>query len=355
VRNAVVLVTLFSLSGCLASNPAKGTAATGEPLLLKVERGTGTYTRNEVVSKDTVRNTDGHIVGTIEHRADVEHSFRWHDTFFFQGESRLDEQDFYRLAGDSESEHRVAGHRRSAARIQKAGLGIMLLSLVAGGALVGIGLANGDNALAVKGVIPIAIGIPLGGLVLARGGHKMRKKVLPDKRAAEAADVVRFCDDGDCIEGPGLRKFRGSQPTSLGMRDETPPADTTPPSTTGDGGASVFGLWGGKVTMEMLADGKDKPKTTHSRGAVSIKDAGGGSLEVNLDPEHEGCIVRGTLEGNAVVLEASSCRIDRGKSEIQVKSGTLTLRGDELVVEIQAEVTMGKQHGTATWSGSLTR
>lgn len=368
MRKAIAVASLISVvaTGCLSSNPATGTAPTGDPLLVMVERGTGSYTTNEVVKKETVRNNDGHIVGTIEQRADVEHSFRWSQTSFFQGTDKLDEQDFYRLAGDRDSERDVISHRRSASKIQKVGLALTLISIVAGGAMIAVGATSDNTTLMRAAVLPIAIGLPIGGVAIVRGKRKMRRLALPNKRAVDAADYVRFCDEGDCREGAGFHKYADSRPTSMKMRDEAP-ADTTSPEpgaepSTGGAAASatsLFGEWRGKLKTDMQVDGKVSSRTT--TGKISVTDVGNGEIEVNLDPSNEECKVRGKLQDNGARLQRSSCTTKQGGGEAQVQflNGSIELRDGGLVIEVNASIDVtarGKsEHAGVTWTGTLTR
>jgi hypothetical protein len=133
-RALFLLMTGVLLSACLiSSNPATGRQASGQRLLVKSESGTGVTTTNDVVGSGTVHHNDGSL-STVELRGDVDHAFVWHTYSWYEGTAAIDEQDFFRLAGDRGSAERVATARAGAGRMQKIGLAIIAGALIIGGA-----------------------------------------------------------------------------------------------------------------------------------------------------------------------------------------------------------------------------
>lgn len=191
------------LAACVA-NPATGVGANGQQLRLRSESGIGKEVTNDVVGESTLRDARGNET-TVEHRADVEHSYAWHDYSFFQGRSAIDEQDFYRLAGDQRSEAEVRRRRAGIYRLQRIGGSLILGSLLAGTALAALGIANNNTGLAVGGTVGGIVLMSPGFALWLGGRSRMRVKVLPEKRAMEAADVVEVCVSGRCRTRPGGR------------------------------------------------------------------------------------------------------------------------------------------------------
>lgn len=201
------LALLWLLTGCLTSNPAKGVASTGAPLVLKSESGTGTYRSNDVVGEFTVRDMGGNAVGTVEQTAVREHAYAWHTYHYEQDGKKLDEQDFYRLAGDHDSEKRVAHHRRRARRVQKIGLYTVIGNVIAAGALMSYGISIDSTGITLLSLIPLTVGIPVGGIMMGAGRRRMRDQVIEEKRAEEVAEVIDRCLNNRCQQEPGGRGF----------------------------------------------------------------------------------------------------------------------------------------------------
>src|SRR4051812_19345044 len=102
---AVIVVLASSLAACLA-NPATGVAPNGGALRVQYSSGTGTYVSNDKTGEDVTTHDNGNQSVT-EHFEPVQHSYRWTDWKYFQGREELDEQDFYRIAGDQPAERRI--------------------------------------------------------------------------------------------------------------------------------------------------------------------------------------------------------------------------------------------------------
>ena len=205
--HALTITLAMTLTGCLA-NPATGIQDTGDPLRVRHSSGTGTYTENEVVATDVYRDSDGNEVGTKETYKPVQHEFRWHDTQYFQGRDELDEQDFYRIAGDQPSTDEIARIRASAARKMKIGAPLLVGGYAAALVLSMIGGATNSSTLTTIGYAGGSTVGTVGGLVWYWGRNTMKKRNhLPPSRAERNADLVELCEEGRC------RTLRGGRHT----------------------------------------------------------------------------------------------------------------------------------------------
>jgi hypothetical protein len=226
-----ILACSVLLGACL-SNPATGVTSNGRPMRLKFESGTGTYVSNDVVSEDTIVDSNGNEAGAIQHRADVTHSYRWSQWGYYQGKTKLDEQDYYRLAGDTAAYGEVKSKRDKAERYQKLGIPIAVVGYVAEALLVSYGSQHNDSTMENLGIYGgTAVGA-LGTLMYTYGVLTLRNPhLLAQDRAEDNADILETCREGQrCrldrggrrahkLEESELRQLRVPfQRTSLGMR-----------------------------------------------------------------------------------------------------------------------------------------
>lgn len=131
----VASAVLSSTWGC-AHLPHTGAEATGEALDVEVNTQTYTYTTQTKVGEVVNRDSYGNVVGTAEiyeNRTGFYDVRRWQA---FQGEMPIDDQDFFRIAGDVEAANHIAAYRRSGVTMNRIGVGL----LIGGGALALAGL-----------------------------------------------------------------------------------------------------------------------------------------------------------------------------------------------------------------------
>ena len=132
-------IALCALAGC-ATNLANGTAASGAPL-----------------------------------------SADWNG--LRQGDEPIDEQDFYRIAGDSEAADDIRAYRDHGVWENRIGA---LLVMIGVGALVTFAADDDPNVREVA--VPLILTLPVGGITAAIGSARTSKeRVEPEWRAEEAA------------------------------------------------------------------------------------------------------------------------------------------------------------------------
>lgn len=154
-------VLLSSAWGC-AHLPKTGIESTGEPLNVEFHTETHTYSTQAKVGEVVNKDSSGRVVGTsdvYETRTGTYDVQKWQ---VFQGDTPIDDQDFFRIGGDIDSAKEIAASRQSGMTMNKIGLGL----LIGGGAaaLAGIGLsyALAPTPDPVTGATPAASKVPYG-------------------------------------------------------------------------------------------------------------------------------------------------------------------------------------------------
>lgn len=164
-------------------------AATGEPLLLDVTTETHTYRTQERVATIQYRSSSGAPAGRAEiyePRVGTCTKQLWRP---MQGQQILDDQDFFRIAGDRVAADEIADHRARARAFNR--IGFALLG-VGAGAMVFASQADQDGSsrtMATVGGAGLLTAIT-GGLWIYYGVYHNRSEnhLLPLERARAAAD-----------------------------------------------------------------------------------------------------------------------------------------------------------------------
>lgn len=129
--SVVLLGALVSSAWGCAHLPKTGAEATGEPLAVDFRTETHTYQTQAKVGEVVNRDSSGRVVGTSEVYENRTGSYdvqRWQ---VFQGETRIDDQDFFRIGGDLDTAKEIAASRQSGMTMNRVGIGMM----IGGGAL----------------------------------------------------------------------------------------------------------------------------------------------------------------------------------------------------------------------------
>jgi hypothetical protein len=136
----LLLGTLASSAWGCAHLPKTGVEATGEPLNVDFRTETHTYQTQAKVGEVVNRDSAGRVVGTsevYENRVGSYDIQRWQ---VFQGETTIDDQDFFRIGGDLDTAKEIAASRQSGMTMNRVGIGMM----IGGGALAIAGYALGQ-------------------------------------------------------------------------------------------------------------------------------------------------------------------------------------------------------------------
>jgi hypothetical protein len=190
------LALAASLAACFP-NPATGVGANGETLRVQYLTGTGTFVSNDKTGEDVTTHSDGsqHVT---EHFSEVAHTYQWNDWKYFQGRQELDEQDYYRIAGDVPSARSVENFRANASLKMNIGLPVAIVGLL----LTSISLHTDSRPLATAGGL---VGVA-GAVTWYWGRHDMANRHhLPAEHADELAGVIEECNEGHCTRARGGR------------------------------------------------------------------------------------------------------------------------------------------------------
>jgi hypothetical protein len=139
-RASLVLATALVSSawGC-AHLPTTGAEVSGEPLNVEMRTETQTYTTQAKVGEVVSRDSTGRVVGTSEVYENRTGSYdvqRWQ---VFQGDTPIDDQDFFRIGGDIASAKEIAASRQAGVTMNHVGIGM----LIGGGAAALMGFILG--------------------------------------------------------------------------------------------------------------------------------------------------------------------------------------------------------------------
>lgn len=113
------------LLGC-AANPATGLRASGESLGLRIKTESFSYTQREKVGTVEYRTATGAPNGSADiYKKRTVHGVEldWRPT---QGTSVIDDQDFFRIAGDEDAERQIREQRDYARLINRVGYGLVI-------------------------------------------------------------------------------------------------------------------------------------------------------------------------------------------------------------------------------------
>jgi hypothetical protein len=177
VRAMLGATLVWALSGC-ATMPLTGVQPSGERLGIQNDVITTSHTEKQKVGEVQYKDSYGQSYGSASVYQDVEvreHQEVWYPA---QGEQRIDEEDFFRIAGDEAAAKEAREYRETGVLMNRIGLG-----LLAGGlATVLGGKALNADPIAWAGVITT---IP-GGLLWWMG----ERRTKPENHPFETVRVI---------------------------------------------------------------------------------------------------------------------------------------------------------------------
>lgn len=234
VVSAFVAASVLSM-GC-ASLPPTGTPATGGKLGVEYVDEHYQYTVKEKVGEVEHRDGNGQKLGTsavYENRTVNAVQHKWYPT---QDGSRIDDQDFFRIAGDKENAERIAEHRDGGVTMNHVGFGLLL----AGAAmLVGgyVARTNGAPGTRPDGTLDdgdptltnVGTGLGIGGALSAIVGGTLVYAGL------NRVDPERHAIDEPSLAEQRARQYNERLGTANAVEDdadETPSASRAPVETT---------------------------------------------------------------------------------------------------------------------------
>jgi hypothetical protein len=163
--------------GC-AHLPETGAQATGEPLAVRTEHVTERWTEQAKVGEVQHRDSSGRSLGTSEIYEDRVVSATHLEWYAAQGNSRIDDADFFRISGDEWATNEVESYRSTGIVMNRVGLGLLAAgaaTLLGGYAMrsdsdpgLGLAMTYGSSALFCSG-----------GLLTWMGMARTRESVHP--------------------------------------------------------------------------------------------------------------------------------------------------------------------------------
>lgn len=139
-RTFAPFAAMAALSIGCAALPKTGVEANGQPLLADVKTEDVQYVAKvksgEVVHKDAA----GNVIGTSEAYEDKLMSATITTWATFQGEDKIDDEDFFRISGDTQAADQIHAGRERAVAVNRAGfvvLGVGVVAAVVGGIIYG--------------------------------------------------------------------------------------------------------------------------------------------------------------------------------------------------------------------------
>lgn len=161
--------------GC-ATLPMTGVPATGEPLLADVTSERVNYVGQERVGEVVSKDASGNVIGRSEVYEDKMMSAnitRWQ---VFQGNNKIDDEDFFRIGGDIQAADQIAARRDRAVVTNRVGWALLGVGLaaVAGGFILRSALTEEEKTGGVTTTTPWIPGQYIAGggaLVALVGGY----------------------------------------------------------------------------------------------------------------------------------------------------------------------------------------
>jgi hypothetical protein len=137
-RSIAPLVAMAALSVGCATLPKTGVQANGEPLYVDVTSENVQYDAKVKTGDVVHRDSRGNVIGSSEAYEDKMMSYNITRWAAFQGEEKLDDEDFFRIAGDNQAADQIHNMRNRAVAMNR--VGWIMLGVGVGAAITGLAL-----------------------------------------------------------------------------------------------------------------------------------------------------------------------------------------------------------------------
>ena len=199
VKTAAVLAAMAAAAGC-ATNPATGQPGTGQVLAVQTEAEHFAYQQQQKVGEVQYHDSAGRAAGSAGiYQTQTVHGTKihWRPT---QGGAVIDDQDFFRIAGDTGSEQEVQEYRRQGKAMNTVGWGLTLLGAGGIGATSAFMDTSQGRGRTLGGVSALSLII---GALWVYAGHY---RVQPDHHAVElekAREAAKRYNETLKMDAPG--------------------------------------------------------------------------------------------------------------------------------------------------------
>jgi hypothetical protein len=165
MRRIPLLIFVLAVNAGCATLPRTGTQATGEALSVQSHQETATWVEKTKVGEVENRDADGNLIGTSDVYQNQTRSADYTVWNGAQGQTVVDDQDFFQIAGDDAAADEIRSYRESGVTINRIGLvigGVGLAGAVGG---YGLALVGGNDtksigyAGATVGVLTALVGV----------------------------------------------------------------------------------------------------------------------------------------------------------------------------------------------------
>lgn len=183
----------IALGGC-ARLPPTGVPASGEPLAVDLRTEQHSYVGQQRVGEVVNRDAAGRVVGTSEVYEDRLVKYDVTSWQVFQGNDKLDDEDFFRIGGDLQAADRIASMRSSAITTNRVGWVLFGVGLGALGAGIVLSQTQKETSGGIEeaptwptyvmtgGIITALVG---GGLAMYSAAAVKREHPIDDPRRAK--------------------------------------------------------------------------------------------------------------------------------------------------------------------------
>jgi hypothetical protein len=191
-------VAMVALAGC-ATNPATGLQSTGQALGVQTESEHFAYQQQQKVAEVQYHDSAGRPAGSAGvYQTQTVHGTKihWRPT---QGTAVIDDQDFFRIAGDTGSEQEVEEYRRQGKAMNTVGWGLTLLGAGGIGATEAFMDTSQGRGRTIGGVAALSLIV---GALWVYAGHY---RVQPDHHAVElgkAREAAKRYNESLKMEAP---------------------------------------------------------------------------------------------------------------------------------------------------------
>lgn len=227
MRTIAPFIAMAALTTGCAHLPKTGTAANGQALFVDVNTENIQYVGKVKAGETVLKDANGNVVGTAESYEDKLMSYNITTWQTFQGEDKLDDEDFFRIAGDTQAADQIHDGRDRAVSLNRAGfvvLGVGLAAAIAGLVIRSAAAAPVNPDAPYLGTTPNAAGtlIASGGFVVALIGGSLifygnaaakREHPLDDPRRAKR-------DERKYNKEKGLKPISGEERHKKSSDDE---------------------------------------------------------------------------------------------------------------------------------------
>lgn len=189
MQKALLLALPLLTTVACAHMPRSGVESNGQEIRVAVENRQYSYTVNEKVGQATHKDKDGKVVGTTDITRTAVRTRRYKVWEYYQGRTLLDEADYFRLVGDTQTSDYILRRRARGKKFNRIGLYTVLGGVA--GMLAGYVIFSGENSTGARSTFSSlgALTALVGGYMAYYGKNQVERRHMPLNRALDAYDM----------------------------------------------------------------------------------------------------------------------------------------------------------------------